>query len=287
MVEDLNNSPPAEDDSHKLLLERRPWTLRVNRQLPLRFRDIPPQPLPPLQSATILRPPIEPSHVSASQPEGSESHHQSPMAQVISHPCCVVTPRNVFGLSREYYSTEIPSHDPEDQLSVQDWSNIGIRTDHPDTSPFYPYPNRNTFLLGDWYWNGGVQKSQASFAQLMEIVGSLDFRPEDVKDVNWHRINKELASDDTLEWMDEDAGWTQTPVTISVPYQRRRGVPCKRHVLCVKWSSGTPTGHVVNWIKDACRQHRYCGETPQCNVETKPKVQVCVYPLYILKGAAV
>jgi hypothetical protein len=57
-------------------------------------------------------------------------------------------------------------------------------------------------------------------------------------------------------------------------------------LLCVKWSSGTPTGLMVNWIKVACRQHWYCGETPQCNVETKPKVQVCVYPHYILERSS-
>jgi hypothetical protein len=58
------------------------------------------------------------------------------------------------------------------------------------------------------------------------------------------------------------------------------------YMLCVKWSSGILTGHMVNWIKVACRQHQYYGETPQCNVETRPKVQICVYPLYILKRSS-
>jgi len=234
VVEDDRDSidpePVELDDSHLWLLERRPWTQRTNRRLPLRFRDVLPQPLPPLQSAIISQPissPVESSLALSGQPEGSESNHPSLPSQDLSRPSHVDTPRNIFGLSRRVRSEVIPSPDPEDHVSAQDLSTIPTH-DHPDsTRLFYPYPNRNAFLLGDWYWNDGVQKSQASFDRLMGIVGSPDFKPTDIRDVNWHKINNVLGSEDEWEWMDGDAGWTRTPVTITVPYQRRRGVPCE------------------------------------------------------------
>jgi hypothetical protein len=57
----------------------------------------------------------------------------------------------------------------------------------------------------------------------MNIVDDPEFKLEDVRDVNWDQVNKLLATDEEGEWLDEDAGWTRTPVTISVPYQPRRG----------------------------------------------------------------
>jgi hypothetical protein len=103
----------------------------------------------------------------------------------------------------------MPTNDPEEEISFSELSNIPDPPS-PSTSAsrgFYPYPNRNAFLLGDWFWNGGVQKSQSSFRELVNIVGNLDFQPADVQDVRWDQINKELATDDEGELVDEDAGW--------------------------------------------------------------------------------
>ena len=58
---------------------------------------------------------------------------------------------------------------------------------------FDPYPNENSFLSGDWYWNHGAQKSQKSFKELINIVASPKFKPEDVHDTCWSAINKTLG----------------------------------------------------------------------------------------------
>ena len=141
------------------------------------------------------------------------------------------TPQNIFGLSRRYPNKNKPLYDPEEHISLQSLSNIPDRTEasHSSSQSFYPYPNRTAFRLGDWFWNGGIQKSQASFHELINIVGDLEFEPADIRNVNWDKINKELATEDGGEWLDEDAGWTRTPVTISVPYQPRRGVSSDSH----------------------------------------------------------
>jgi hypothetical protein len=87
---------------------------------------------------------------------------------------------------------------------------------------YSPYPNRNAFLLGDWYWSTGVQKSQDNFKSLIDIVGDPSFSPADVRDVSWKDVNHKLADD---ERTDSNAGWERTPVTISVPFQLRRSAP--------------------------------------------------------------
>lgn len=118
-------------------------------------------------------------------------------------------------------------HDPEDELSLQDVSTMSVlQAASPSSGAqmFYPYPNCTAFRLGDWFWNGGVQKSQASFREFVDIIGDPEYHPADIRNVQWDHINRELSMDDEGEWLDEDAGWIRTSVTISVPYQLRRGV---------------------------------------------------------------
>ena len=100
-------------------------------------------------------------------------------------------------------------------------------------NPFEPFPNKSSFHLADWHWNHGVQKSHASFNQLLNIVGDLEFWPEDVRQTNWAKFDSKLATndfdgsedDEQAEWMDEDAGWIRTPITISVPFHHRTKIP--------------------------------------------------------------
>jgi hypothetical protein len=135
------------------------------------------------------------------------------------------TLRNVFGLSRRFYGKETPLDDPEANINLRDLSNISVGDNVMPLSSreFYPFPNRSAFMMGDWFWNGGVQKSHRSFRELMDIIGDSEFNVEDVREVNWDQVNNLLATDEEGEWVDEDAGWVRTPVTISVPYQPRRG----------------------------------------------------------------
>jgi hypothetical protein len=138
------------------------------------------------------------------------------------------TPRNIFGLSRQYRSTTLPSHDPEEQVSLQDLSDVPVCVDPTEADElYYPFPNRSAFLLAEWHWNGGEQKSRTSFRNLTDIISNPEFLTTDIRDVNWDRINEALGTDDDMEWLDEDAGWIHTPVTLSVPYQSRRGVPSR------------------------------------------------------------
>lgn len=103
-------------------------------------------------------------------------------------------------------------------------------------SAFYPFPNKSSFQLSEWYWSDGAQKSQKSFKKMVDIVTSPDFLAEDVKNTKWDRMNKVLgendfdhvahpAQDSPLMSGAEDAGWRKKTISIEVPFHRRSKSP--------------------------------------------------------------
>ena len=220
-------------DDNVSLAER--CTRRLNRRLPERFQDNLLQPL------TSLPPDVTQSHPSStSDPPSASSSispsptNQNPVLKFFRSTC------NFFGLSRQYYSESLPSHDPEENLELVDRSDALHPVDSPGDIPasstelYYPYPNKTSLLLGEWYWNNGYQKSQQSFKDLLGIVGDPQFRPEDVQRTNWAKIDKVLAENKLdggkeAEWMDDDAGWTTKPITIAVPFHGRAKSPGVHH----------------------------------------------------------
>ncbi|KAG2742216.1 hypothetical protein P692DRAFT_20750031, partial [Suillus brevipes Sb2] len=215
---------PGEDMS---LAQRRPR--HQNRQLPLRFRDVLPQP-----------PPTVPMEVRAQPPESVGSVVTSAQRLAACARTVFRTPPNIFGLVRQYFSSQPPSHDPEEYITLADLSFIPGSPQVPDQpyafaassseSQYYPYPNRSSFQLGDWYWNQGVQKSQSDYTKLLEILDGNTFNVADVTSTHWKKINCQLGANeydegDGEEWEDEDAGWKCTPVSIEVPFSRTTDTP--------------------------------------------------------------
>ena len=206
-----------EDLDHSLAQRR---GRREHRQLPKRFRDVLPEApaaLPPA-SGTVTSPPItaEP----ALPPKSSSV--LSPIRKILK------SARNVFGLFRQYHATSFPDHNPHANIvSDDDLMDSSLDT-HP-VETYHPYPNQSSFLLGEWYWNDGVQKSKSGFQNLLKIVGHPEFRPEDVAGLNWQSIDAELSGDrrvdsldDDRSWQDErvDGDWVKTPIKIKVPFHK-------------------------------------------------------------------
>ncbi|KAG0703605.1 hypothetical protein DFH29DRAFT_998432 [Suillus ampliporus] len=221
----LSAAPIEIDDDEGLSLAQR-RSRRVGVPMPLRYRqyeDVLPQPPPSVPSDHTALPPdpnplADPTDVST----GTRISFRAP-------PFC--TARNVFGLVRHFFSSTPPSHDPEEALTLQDISSIpAVAPAEPDPPcaphdlAFHPYPNRSSFELGHWYWNGSVQKSHQGFKELINIVGDSCFDPDDVWSTPWDRINSTLSASihdkEEDEWEDEDAGWRKTQVTIEVPFSR-------------------------------------------------------------------
>ncbi|KAG2059465.1 hypothetical protein BDR06DRAFT_979974 [Suillus hirtellus] len=174
-----------------------PWSLTecrprcTNHHLPAQFQDVLPQPPPP-PMAKPTSPPI------ADPPSTSDAGAQlSCMLHFFR------TLPNVFRLLHQYHSSHLPTHDPEEES--QDLS-MHARVIQHDTmeapKTFFPYLNRSSFLLCDWFWNGGIQKSQKSFKELLWIISDADFCAEDAE---VHNMSF------------EGAGWKKTSISIKIP----------------------------------------------------------------------
>jgi hypothetical protein len=209
--------------------------------LPKRYRDVMPQPPPSLPPSTTIPDELDSSLASNPAPTipvnpppltdnggPSTDDNGSPLRRMLR------TPKNIFGLLRQYFSNQRPATDPEELVTLPDLSpsaHFDSTSTSPNfASPFYPFPNESSFRLGHWYWNEGVQKSKQGFKQLLEIVGDPTYDPNDVRNTKWDQINQTLGcnkedGEEEGEWMDEDAGWKKTRIKISVPFHRRMKSP--------------------------------------------------------------
>lgn len=202
------------DNTHLSMMCQWPWTQQTNHRLPKRFWDEVPQPPPPLLEVQVT---------GIATPPPLETTQDTRSRSLTQH--VFTSAKNTFGLFCWYPSASHPTYGPDDHLTVDNLSNMTLVHKPTASFNFYPYPNQSTFVLGDWFWNGGASKPQASFNSLLDIIGDPEFNQNDIQDVNWDHVNRELGAEDMVEWLDKDAGWTSTPVSISVPFQPCHGVP--------------------------------------------------------------
>src|ERR1700726_1142196 len=184
----MNSTDDNDVDDRPLAVRR---MRRLHRRLPKRIRDILPEPPPPLPPS----PAMVDIEATIAIPSTSARITQS-VVRCIRR--ALRTPRNAFGLIRQYCADKFPEHDPEENLSLQDLSSLPT-TDPQDstasTTDFHPYPNENSFRLGDWYWNHGAQKSHEDFRALLDIIGDASFHPRQVRVTRWDNIDRQLAAD--------------------------------------------------------------------------------------------
>lgn len=228
-----------------------------------RLVDILPQPVPSIRAPCPPPSTLVQNTVAIAEPAKPPTSSSNPPTNTLH----TDTLPNMFGIFRRYHRRDLPSHDPERLVNLETLSNIvtvltssalpsaamqdntpgpssptrtaeAVTLAHMDVdrtstnqiipiSALYPYPNKTSFLLGEWFWNQGIQKSHESFKGLLKIIGSDSFKPEDIQSTNWDRVNAHLALNDwdEEEWMDEDAGWQQSTVTIRVPFDARTAAP--------------------------------------------------------------
>jgi Plavaka transposase len=202
--------------------------------MPKRYLDI--VPVPPAALPPPSQPPSDPADLerSASQESPatvSESERASAPARVATN---LNSPHNIFGLFRQYHATSFPQHDPDENLTSGDLMDVEpLSSSTIPAVRYQPYPNLSSFLLGEWFWNDGAKKSQSTFKNLIRIVGNPDFRPQDVAETPWTRIDRQLGGDlpiscsDEAEdegiWDDEEVcgDWQETLIKIKVPFHRR------------------------------------------------------------------
>ncbi|KDQ51528.1 hypothetical protein JAAARDRAFT_199000 [Jaapia argillacea MUCL 33604] len=196
--------------------------VRSNRgKLPTRFRDILPEGPAPL--------PLSSPPTSDTEPLSEELPQPEPPS--VPTPKKVRTEPNSFGLLREFLEG-IPAKDPEDGVELEELS-----ADGPPVTPvcnptpqllsdFGPYPNKSAYLLGNWYWTSGAQKSKADLKRLVkDVIGNPDFNRADLPGVNWDKIDQELGSSDPASFFGEQLGWKKASVPISIPFPQKDLLP--------------------------------------------------------------
>ncbi|KAG6905506.1 hypothetical protein DXG01_002327 [Tephrocybe rancida] len=159
------------------------------------------------------------------QANTNDPTHPAKRARKFSSKYQDYVPKNTFGMFRHYQN--LPTHDPESNTSADALSKIRQTLPLDRAVVYMPYPNYNAFKLGHWYWNEGAQKSQQSFKSLISIVGDKNFNPDDVRAVNWKKINTKLGLNnwDKDEWEEADAGWRVSSVSIQVPFHSNTAHP--------------------------------------------------------------
>lgn len=230
-----NPEPNPEDDLSFSIAERRS---RRKIQLPVRLRDY-------VASSLAELPP---------EPHQESPTDSSPVSSTRTRRF-IDSSKNLFGLFRRYFSNQVPTHDPEELVDLEALAesasgfenaervpggSVDIDTEQmPNDRSLYPFPNESSFRLGEWYWSDGAKKSLSGFHKLVDVVGSEDFKPVDVRQAKWAKINQILGhndfdNDDRREdalFEDTDASWQKTPITITVPFNRRAKHPGPKEFL--------------------------------------------------------
>jgi hypothetical protein len=180
----------------------------------------------------------EPALSPALNPPPSASNTSSLLSWSL---CFFRTLPNSFRLSCQYYGVGLPTHDPEEVTTLENltlthsdqgsWDLVvcaAVVQHKEGKDTFYLYPNKLSFLLGDWFWNGGLQKSQKSLKELLQILGDPEFWQEDVLDTCWNLINHQLGSsaeDAGGQAPLEGAGWKKTAINIKIPVHNHADNP--------------------------------------------------------------
>jgi len=230
----VDHEEPPQDDGTTSLANRRPR--RPNVLMPKRYRDLLPQAAPSLPPPEFRLPsPSPPSNTADTSADPEPLPLRSRVFRIIR------TPRNLFGLVRQYFGEQLPTVDPEEHVTLSDISpqpSQSFSGQAQSRSKWWPFPNKNSFLLGAWHWNGGLQKSQSEFKDLIDIVGDPLFNPNDVRQTKWSNVFTTLGGggpdDEDIdgEWLDVDAGWRKKRVEITVPFHHRMENPGTSQFIC-------------------------------------------------------
>ncbi|TFY58685.1 hypothetical protein EVJ58_g6273 [Rhodofomes roseus] len=129
------------------------------------------------------------------------------------------TAPNVFGLFREY-ATGPPEHEPDANTAIDDvlvTASAREEEEPADDNPYAPYPNRSSYLLGDWFWSNGGKKTKADLKRLVGTLQDPGFVNPDLLKTNWDKVDAALGDSGPDNIFKASDGWRRASVTIKVP----------------------------------------------------------------------
>ncbi|KAF8204209.1 hypothetical protein K438DRAFT_1964576 [Mycena galopus ATCC 62051] len=142
-------------------------------------------------------------------PEGPgplEEEPAEPAPIMLRIPRLFRTAANSFGLPRTHRQKSTATPDMECTLQ-----------DHTAPDIIWLYPNISSWLFGKWFWNDGTDKSKSSRKNLLDILLSGVFELNDLRGVNFDKIDNILGTVDMSEMQCEGNGWKTSTVTIKIP----------------------------------------------------------------------
>jgi hypothetical protein len=185
----------------------------------------------PLPSPDLLMESLPPSKSLPAQSYGKPNSSPHSKSAPLGMHGAYKSQSNTFGLFHIFDA--LPRHDPDD-LSDEDPIAQGTWPHCDEVEKenlFHSYPNESSLRLGNWYWNQELQKSRSTFRKLLDIVGSVDFQPDNIRATKWTAIDHALGildpSDDfphckaSGEWLNVNAGWMHSLAIISVLFSQR------------------------------------------------------------------
>lgn len=138
--------------------------------------------------------------------------------------------RNAFGLSRSYKG--VPSSVP-DQPDAPSYI-PGYVHPEPQKEPraihdiVYPYPNLSSFLFDHHFWMSSTTKSRKDRDILRDLVGRDDFNTDDIKEMDFRKIEEELRGRSSRYGWEQERGWRKSDITIGVPLGIKRTASVRR-----------------------------------------------------------
>ncbi|KAI0057240.1 hypothetical protein BV25DRAFT_1812761 [Artomyces pyxidatus] len=81
-----------------------------------------------------------------------------------------------------------------------------------------PYPNFTSWLYSQRHWVRGARRTNEDQDDLQDLLLRKDFVNEDIRGVNFRKLDKDLANGvGTMPWDVERDGWVESSITIGVP----------------------------------------------------------------------
>ena len=95
----------------------------------------------------------------------------------------------------------------------------------------FPFPNLSSWRFA-WHYQSGYQKTLSDRDAMQQLLTDpkMEFHPEDIRDVNFRKIDEVLASGVSEEtpWANTHEGWRESTVTIGVPDGKKSTLASRR-----------------------------------------------------------
>ena len=100
-------------------------------------------------------------------------------------------------------------------------------------SIIHPYPNISVFLFNRFHWKGGKKTKAGCKELLQEVLLHDDFNVNDLRDVDFNRLDCELASNPG--GVTETNGWKVSEVPIYIPTGKKHTKASRRKATAQQW----------------------------------------------------